>query len=99
MCHPFSRVHTCGPHHLLAEPLELGSWDILGRGGWDATEGVLALVSEWLLQVYQLFLTMEVEGMRRDPKCSVSGFLGDETYTFWFYFLWVFFFLKQSFTI
>lgn len=34
----------CGPHHLLAEPLELGSWDILGRGGWDATEGVLALV-------------------------------------------------------
>lgn len=34
------------PHHLLAEPLELGSWDILGRGGWDATEGVLALVGE-----------------------------------------------------
>lgn len=35
----------CGSHHLLAEPLELGSWDILGRGGWDAIEGVLALVS------------------------------------------------------
>lgn len=33
--------------------------NILGRAGRDATEGVLALVGEWLLQVYRLFLIME----------------------------------------
>lgn len=70
--------------------------NILGRGGWDATEGVLAFVGEWLLQVYQLFLTLEAEGMRRgllDPQCSVSGSLRDGIFTFFFLFL------RQGFTM
>lgn len=68
--------------------------NILGRGEWETTEGVLATGGERPLPVYQFFPTMEVEGRMRGNLGSLCLVLSEMEHL-----LLGFVFLRRGFAI